>query len=47
MGEEAVVLDGKTGKDRETSPGAAPFEIDQYDGLVDRVGPQSSIALPA
>ncbi|MFF3327601.1 PQQ-binding-like beta-propeller repeat protein [Streptomyces sp. NPDC002889] len=36
---ESVILDGKTGKDRETSPGAAPFEVDRYGGLVDRMGP--------
>ncbi|MEV5951346.1 hypothetical protein [Streptomyces sp. NPDC051993] len=28
-----VVLDGRTGKDREAKPGAAPFEVDQYGGL--------------
>ncbi|MFD9223523.1 hypothetical protein ACFWDI_26785 [Streptomyces sp. NPDC060064] len=39
MGDESVVLDGKTGQDCETSPGAAPFEIDRYGGLVDRMGP--------
>lgn len=39
MGDESVVLDGKTGQDREKSPGAAPFEIDRYGGLVDRMGP--------
>ncbi|MFE7778430.1 PQQ-binding-like beta-propeller repeat protein [Streptomyces sp. NPDC057445] len=39
MTDDSVVLDGKTGQDRETSPGATPFEIDQYGGLVDRMGP--------
>ncbi|MEU8828895.1 HAD hydrolase-like protein [Streptomyces sp. NPDC048636] len=29
-----VVLDGRTGKDREADPGAAPFEADQYGGVV-------------
>ncbi|WP_327328115.1 hypothetical protein OG735_40555 [Streptomyces sp. NBC_01210] len=32
--ESVIVLAGRTGKDRETSPGAAPFEIDPYGGLV-------------
>ncbi|MFI6689076.1 hypothetical protein [Streptomyces sp. NPDC050485] len=40
-----VVLDGHTGKDRETKPGAAPFEVDQYGGLVD--DSRAPLAVPA
>ncbi|MCM9076748.1 PQQ-binding-like beta-propeller repeat protein [Streptomyces spororaveus] len=32
-GEKSVVLDGGTGQDRDTAPGAAPIEVDQYGGL--------------
>lgn len=32
--DEPIVLDGKTGQDRQTSAGAAPNEIDQYGGVV-------------
>ncbi|MFD7446617.1 hypothetical protein [Streptomyces sp. NPDC059909] len=28
-----VILDARTGKDREVRPGAVPFEVDQYGGL--------------
>ncbi|WP_329460913.1 outer membrane protein assembly factor BamB family protein [Streptomyces sp. NBC_01431] len=44
-GNGPVVLDGRTGKDRDTRPGAAPFEVDQYAGLAGNNG--SAIALPA
>ncbi|MER0443252.1 PQQ-binding-like beta-propeller repeat protein [Streptomyces sp. Edi4] len=40
-----VVLDGHTGKDRETKPGAAPFEVDQYGGLSG--DSRSPLAVPA
>ncbi|MGW0934355.1 outer membrane protein assembly factor BamB family protein [Streptomyces sp. NPDC002666] len=33
VGGEPVVLDGNTGKDRQTSAGAAPYEIDRYGGV--------------
>ncbi|MGQ4486472.1 PQQ-binding-like beta-propeller repeat protein [Streptomyces sp. SAS_281] len=33
VGERPVVLDGLTGKDRETEPNAAPIEIDRYGGV--------------
>lgn len=33
VGERPVVLDGITGKDRETEPNAAPIEIDRYGGV--------------
>lgn len=33
VGERPVVLDGATGKDRETDPNAAPVEIDRYGGV--------------
>ncbi|MFG2775306.1 PQQ-binding-like beta-propeller repeat protein [Streptomyces sp. NPDC048350] len=33
VGDEPIILDGKTGQDRQTSPGAAPYEIDRYGGL--------------
>ncbi|MEV6577563.1 PQQ-binding-like beta-propeller repeat protein [Streptomyces sp. NPDC051582] len=34
VGDESIVLDGATGQDRQTSAGAAPYEIDRYGGLV-------------
>ncbi|MEV4333644.1 PQQ-binding-like beta-propeller repeat protein [Streptomyces sp. NPDC049597] len=33
VGDEPIVLDGKTGQDRQTSAGAAPNEIDRYGGV--------------
>ena len=33
LGESPIVLDGATGKDRETEPLAAPVEIDRYGGV--------------
>ncbi|MFF7338964.1 PQQ-binding-like beta-propeller repeat protein [Streptomyces sp. NPDC008163] len=33
VGGRPVVLDGETGKDRETDPNAAPIEIDRYGGV--------------
>ncbi|MEU2026762.1 PQQ-binding-like beta-propeller repeat protein [Streptomyces sp. NPDC016469] len=33
VGERPVVLDGNTGKDRETEPRVAPVEIDRYGGV--------------
>jgi outer membrane protein assembly factor BamB len=33
VGDEPIVLDGKTGQDRQTSGGAAPYEIDRYGGV--------------
>lgn len=34
VGDEPIVLDGTTGQDRQTSAGAAPYEIDRYGGVV-------------
>lgn len=34
VGDEPIVLDGMTGQDRQTSAGAAPYEIDRYGGVV-------------
>ncbi|MFI8105326.1 PQQ-binding-like beta-propeller repeat protein [Streptomyces sp. NPDC086023] len=34
VGGEPIVLDGATGQDRQTSAGAAPYEIDRYGGVV-------------
>ncbi|MFF9351554.1 PQQ-binding-like beta-propeller repeat protein [Streptomyces sp. NPDC014734] len=33
VNDEPIVLDGRTGKDRQTSAGAAPYEIDRYGGV--------------
>ncbi|MEU3465623.1 PQQ-binding-like beta-propeller repeat protein [Streptomyces sp. NPDC006733] len=33
VGDEPIVLDGKTGQDRQISAGAAPYEIDRYGGI--------------
>ncbi|MFF4433836.1 PQQ-binding-like beta-propeller repeat protein [Streptomyces sp. NPDC001513] len=33
VADESLVLDGRTGQDRETSAGAAPTEIDQFGGV--------------
>lgn len=34
VGDEPIVLGGTTGQDRQTSAGAAPYEIDRYGGVV-------------
>ncbi|MBL7490723.1 hypothetical protein I6A60_07585 [Frankia sp. AgB1.9] len=42
-----VILDGRTGKDKVTDPGAAPYVVDQYVGIAPGPGAEGLRAYPA